>query len=138
MSLRSQERRFQPAYAVELLRIAQADHASGRFLRSGVASAAVRPENAAFHFQQAIEKSLKAVLCHRGQAIPLVHDVGILLARLPDDLEPDFGYELADFDEYAGIRRYEEGHIRLDESDLEAMDAMCEKVLFWARGVCGI
>lgn len=72
-----------------------------------------------------------------GQAIPLVHDLGILLARLPEDLEPDFGYELADLDEYAGIRRYEEGRMALEMADLDAMDTMCEKVLLWAIKVCG-
>lgn len=50
-----------------------------------------------------------AVLCHRKIPVPLVHDLGALLAKLPDGTQPDAGYELTRFNDFAGVRRYEEG-----------------------------
>ncbi|NBO39929.1 HEPN domain-containing protein, partial [bacterium] len=51
-------RKYLPEYAFELLRLADADLASGRAL----VAAGVRLENACYHYQQTVEKSLKAVL----------------------------------------------------------------------------
>jgi len=44
-----------------------------------------------FHAQQAVEKSIKAVLASRELEIPLTHDLGYLLALCEDDqsLPPD-------------------------------------------------
>jgi hypothetical protein len=48
-------RKYLPEYAFELLRLADADLASGHAL----VAAKVRLENACFHYQQAVGKSLK-------------------------------------------------------------------------------
>jgi len=136
MSPKNQERRFPAEYAQELLRIAQADHDSAAYLLTGVADEhGVRPENAAYLFQQAIEKALKAVLCARELPVPLVHDLGVLIAKIPDDLEPEFGYELGGLDEYATVRRYEEGRYILQQDELEEVQRLSNQVLSWAAKV---
>ena len=96
MSPKDQERLFPTEYSAELLRIAEADHASGAYLKTGLAEPGVRPENVAYLFQQAIEKALKAAICAAGVAVPLVHDLGVLIGKLSTTLEADFGYELSD------------------------------------------
>jgi HEPN domain-containing protein len=40
------------------------------------------PRSATWNFQQAAEKALKAVLLHRGEAIPKSHDVAFILAAI--------------------------------------------------------
>ena len=89
MSPKNQERLFPHAYATELLHIARGDHDSASFLLSGLATEGVRPENVAYLFQQAIEKALKAALCAIGRPVPLVHDLGVLVAKIPDTLDPN-------------------------------------------------
>ncbi len=135
MSPKSQERVFPRAYAGELLRIARGDHDSASFLRSGLASEGVRPENVAYLFQQAIEKALKAALCALGRPVPLVHDLGVLVAKIPDTLDPDFGYELSGLDEYATIRRYEEGRMVLSAGELQDIATLSERVLRWCNKI---
>jgi HEPN domain-containing protein len=136
MSPRNQERLFPVAYSQELLRIAQADHDSAVYLLGGVSvEHGVRPENAAYLFQQAIGKALKAALCARELPVPLVQDLGVLIARIPDDLEPEFGYELGGLDEYATVRRYEEGRYTLQQDELEEMQRYSKQVLSWASRI---
>ena len=65
----------------------------------------------------------------------MVHDLGVLVAKLPDTLEPEFGYELSGLDEYATVRRYEEGRYELRDDELEEIRALSERVLSWARSV---
>lgn len=38
-------------------------------------------------------------------AVPMVHDPGVLLAKLPADRQPDVGYEISKLNDYAGVRR---------------------------------
>ncbi len=119
MSPKHQERKFPRSYSRELLRIAVGDHDSAAYLVRGVGDGAGRAENAAYLFQQSIEKALKAALCAVGRPVPLVHDLGVLVAKLPGSVDPDFGYELAGLDEYATVRRYEEGRYQLTADELE-------------------
>lgn len=135
MSPKSQEHRFPRDYAAELLRIAKADHASAAYLKTGVGTPNVRRENVAYLFQQAVEKALKAALCAHDLPVPLVHDLGVLVAKLPDSLEPGFGYEVAGLDEYATIRRYEEGRYTLESEELDEIERLSATVLSWADAV---
>ncbi|MFW5843662.1 MAG: HEPN domain-containing protein [Spirochaetota bacterium] len=135
MSPKSQERMFPRSYSTELLRIARGDHDSASFLLSGLGTEGVRPENVAYLFQQAIEKALKAALCALGHPVPLVHDLGVLIAKIPDSMDPDFGYELSGLDEYATIRRYEEGRLVLSSEELEDIAAISAGVLRWGADV---
>ena len=135
MSPKNQERRFDPKYAETLMKIAKEDFSTGRFAQKGVAAGDVRPENVFFLYQQAIEKLLKAVLCHLGAPVPMVHDLGVLLAKLPADTQPFVGYELNRLNEFAGVRRYEEGAIVYENEDLEDARMLCEELLNWGDSV---
>jgi HEPN domain-containing protein len=76
----SSERRDE---AERLLRAARSD------LRAATALAADASQESdviGFHAQQAVEKSLKAVLVTEGREIPYTHDLGFLLDLLNDDL----------------------------------------------------
>lgn len=135
MSPKNQERRFEPEYARTLLKIAKEDFSTGQFTQKGVASGEVRPENVFFLFQQAIEKLLKAVLCHLEIPVPMVHDLGVLLAKLPEETQPEVGYELSMLNEFAGVRRYEEGALVYEDEDLEDAASLAEELLQWGEGV---
>jgi HEPN domain-containing protein len=134
MTARQQERRFDPQYGRTLFDIAEKDFSTARFAESGVQSGEVRPENVLFLYQQAIEKLLKAVLCRLEIPVPLVHDLGVFLAKLPEDAQPEVGYEINRLNEFAGVRRYEEGGILYEPEDLEDARTLTEELLAWARG----
>jgi len=135
MSPSSQERVFRKEYAIELLKIAEADLRTAEYLLEGFASGRIRGENYFFTVQQSLEKTLKAVLVHRELPVPLVHDLGALLAKVPRDCEPPFGYEISALSEFAAVRRYEEGALEwgMDEAH-EARD-LGRQALAWANGV---
>lgn len=139
MSPKNQEREFPTEYSRELIQIAFADQDSASYLLTGFReSEGVRAENVAYLFQQAIEKALKAVLCASGRPVPMVHDLGVLVAKIPDSLELDVGYELTGLDEYATVRRYEQGRYALREDELEEIQALSKRVLDWASKIIGV
>lgn len=128
MSPRKQERIFAPQYAGELLLIAEGD------LFSAIAISEhkeARLENAFYMVQQSIEKAIKAVLVKKGLPVPMVHDLGVLIAKLPSDLTPPFGYELSDLNQYAAIRRYEIGQFKLDHEEFTLVLEKCREILAW-------
>jgi HEPN domain-containing protein len=132
MTPKSQEKKFDPAYAHELLKIAAGDIESAIVIGQ---SQKARIENAFYMLQQAIEKSLKAVLVHKGISIPLIHDLGALLAKLPDEVESPYGYELNELNQYATVRRYEEGRFQPTQEELASVTRVAKDMLSWARGV---
>ena len=137
MSPSSQERLFRKDYAVELLRIAAEDLRTAEFLFEGLESKRIRGENYFYTLQQSIEKALKAVLVHQGIPVPLVHDLGILLAKIPRECEPPFGYEIGSLSEFAAIRRYEEGALEWGLDEAEEARNLGRAAIDWARGIIG-
>lgn len=135
MSPSSQERLFRPEYAAELLRIAAADLDTAEFLLEGLERGRIRGENYFFALQQCLEKTLKAVLVHLGIPVPLVHDLGILLAKVPRDREPPFGYEIGALSEFAAVRRYEEGALAWGLEEAREAQALGVTALGWAKAV---
>ena len=135
MSPKQQERRFDPKYADTLLEIAEGDFRTAEFTAGGVHDGKVRVENVFFLYQQAMEKALKAALCRLEIAVPLVHDLGVLLAKLPEADQPDVGYEITQFNEFAGVRRYEEGAIIYEPEDLTDAHRLTERVISWAASI---
>jgi HEPN domain-containing protein len=132
MSPRRQERLFPREYARVLWKIAEGD------LKTVVALAGAtdyRVENAFYLAQQSIEKALKAVLVHRGIAVPMIHDLAALLSKLPDDCDSPFGYELNALSEYATIRRYEEGVWQPTQAELQDVVDKTRQMLDWAGSV---
>ncbi|MCX7979364.1 MAG: HEPN domain-containing protein, partial [Bdellovibrionaceae bacterium] len=107
---------FPKPYAQELFRIAQGYLASAAGLMKAKMG---RPENVVFLAHQAVEKVVKAVLIHLQIPFPLVHDLGVLIALLPDQFLPPGGFSLTELNPFASIRRYEEGPIPLTEEELK-------------------
>lgn len=135
MSPKQQERRFDPSYAQTLLDIADGDFRTAEFTARGFQDGKVRIENVFFLYQQAMEKALKAALCYLGIPVPLVHDLGALLAKLPGDKQPDAGYEITQFNDFAGVRRYEEGTIIYEPEDLSDAHELTGRILTWAASI---
>jgi HEPN domain-containing protein len=125
-----QERLYKPEYAPQLLSIAKGDLQSANVLAR---SKEGRRENIAFHAQQVIEKAIKAVLCHKKIPIPLLHGIGgVFVAKLPSDNLPPEGYLLNELNEYATVRRYEEGMVEITAEDIKSILNKAKAVLDWA------
>jgi HEPN domain-containing protein len=72
-----------------------------------------------FHAQQCVEKYLKALLVLRGIEFRRIHDIGALVALLPEDLRPDLSVEEQEqLTDYAVTTRYPGDYdlISLDEA----------------------
>nr|AIA17717.1 HEPN domain protein [uncultured bacterium]AIA17942.1 HEPN domain protein [uncultured bacterium] len=134
MSPKSQEKKFPRNYAKELYRIAQGDLDSARTLSK---SKTGRPENACFHAHQSVEKALKALLVALSQPVPLVHDLGILVAKIPSNRNPPFGYELSSLNDYSTVRRYEEGKMILEQTEIEKIVSIATEVITWVGPIVG-
>ena len=87
-----------------------------------------------FHAQQAVEKSLKAVLAVRGFEIPRTHDLELLtrlVARGPDELPDELG-DAKRLSPWAVVTRYDEIDATLDRNSAVAI---AESSLTWARSM---
>jgi len=132
MTPRHQEKLFPKEYARELMAIARGDLDSAAALQKAWVG---RPENIGFHAHQAMEKSLKAALCACGLKVPLVHDLGVLVARLPEDPDRAFGFELTAFDEFVTLRRYLEGPGPVTPDEIAQLMTTARQIVDWAEGV---
>lgn len=94
-----------------------------------------RIENAFHLAQQAIEESLKVVLVHVSVPVPLIYDLGALLALLPRDLDSPYGYELNELNQYALTRCYQEGAWVPAQEELQIVIGKTRETLDWAKGV---
>jgi HEPN domain-containing protein len=133
MTPMNQEKIFPEQYALELIRIAQGDLKTAQFLLLGMKSGQIREENLFLMAQQSIEKALKAVICAYGLPVPLVHDMGVLVAKIPAQSSPRFGYELTQLSEFATHRRYEEGRMSLTLVEAEDVLKTNEEIIQWAE-----
>ncbi len=97
----------------------------------------IRQAVAFFHAQQAIEKSLKAVLFARGEEFRRTHD----LYELADRLEktgvflPHNAEELAQISPYAVEYRY--GDDIVPTLSQQEVDALASRILDWATATVG-
>jgi len=133
MTPKPQEQLFEKDYALELLKIAEGDLLSAQALSESTKG---RKENICFLAQQAIEKSLKAVLVWHRIAFPLVHDAGILVAKMPTNVLPPLGYDLSVLTSYATVRRYEESRSILTPETIRTVLSAGQTVLDWAKQEC--
>ncbi|MEK7724383.1 MAG: HEPN domain-containing protein [Acidobacteriota bacterium] len=130
MSPNKQEKLFHIDYAYELFRIAEGDFKTSLSIARDPEA---RLENAFFMIQQSLEKVIKAVLVKKQIAVPLVHDLGVLLAKLTPELQPPYGYELSELNQYASIRRYEEGQFDLTVEEFEVVKTKASEMLKWGN-----
>lgn len=121
---------FKPEYSEELFRIAEGDLKSARELFSVTKEG--RLENVLYLGQQSAEKAIKAILNHLRIPFPLVHELGTLVALLPDDKLPPGSFDLAQLNPYASVLRYEEPNAELTREEVEASLEIVEEVLNWA------
>lgn len=127
---------FKPEYGRELFRIAENDLEAARAL---AAAKTVRVETKLLMVQQALEKSVKALLCHKGQEVPQTHDLEFLIDRL-SHLELTLPQVLADTDfsdlsTFATLRPYEEGRSVVSEQEVALSLELVEEILTWVRSV---
>ncbi len=124
---------FPKAYAKELFQIAAGDFFSAKTLFE--AENVGRLENIVFIAQQSVEKSIKSVLVHLQIAFPMVHDLGILVALLPDDKMPPGGFALTELNPFASVRRYHVGDLPLTKDEIQAAIEIAQKVNEWAQDI---
>ncbi|MBC7420358.1 MAG: HEPN domain-containing protein [Bdellovibrio sp.] len=120
---------FKKEYAKHLFEIAKGDLDTASALL--MAKSPGRIENILYMIQQSVEKSLKAVLIHKQISFPIVHDLGILIALLPVDDYPPGGFDWAELNPYASIRRYEEGSLPIHRDEIQAAFDAARLVQDW-------
>lgn len=87
-----------------------------------------------FHAQQAAEKSVKAVLLHRGTPFPRTHSLRRLLALLPADCpRPADEAEVASLTEFAVEARYPMDLEPVTDEEYRRAVAVAAAVLEWAE-----
>lgn len=112
------------AFAVEDLAIARSEHDDNPFARG------LR----AYHCQQAAEKSIKAVLMHRGDTVPRTHHVGDLIDALPGEYRaPLTSARLLTI--YATASRYPDEILEVQQQHLDEAITIAKTVVDWARAI---
>ena len=130
-------KKYNPKYAISLIKIAEGDLLSARALAKAKAKEG-RPENICFILQQSVEKSINAVLCHHGRAIPFTHDLVALCSILPDSISlPGKAAAVEGLSEYATVRRYEEGFVEITQQEVVGALKTAEYFLSWAKKIIG-
>lgn len=123
-------RKFKKEYSYKLLRIAENDLYVGEFLMN---APKCRPEVILFQTQQAIEKSVKAVLVFREQQVPLTHDLEELIAELSTEEISLFPENTPLLSKFATVMRYTEGDEIFSSDDLVAAIKLAKFFLDWAK-----
>lgn len=124
-------KKFNPAYAKSLLKIAEGDLESAKILAK---SKKGRPENIFFIAQQSIEKSLKAVLVHFKKNVPLTHDLEAIISILPEKISTPLSHDsIEGLSEFATVRRYEEGYLEITQEEIKAAIQAADRFFKWAE-----
>lgn len=76
---------------------------------------------------------MKAVLCALSLPVPMVHELGVLVGKIPASTNLEFGYELASLSEFAFIRRYQEGVLILSFEEAQDVVIKSGSILVWAH-----
>ncbi len=127
----TKQQKFKREYATELLSVAKDDLLAATALQQANIA---RTENIFLFAQQALEKSLKAVLCAADQPIPLIHDIGVLVAKIEAlGLVVPFEYSLNSLTEYATIRRYLEGKESFTADEVAEILSQVADAVTWCQ-----
>jgi HEPN domain-containing protein len=97
----------------------------------------VRLEDLCFHAQQAVEKSLKALLLHRKIRFPYVHNLSELMSLLEKDglNLPEFVCEAARLTEYAVEARYPGLGEPIMPDEYQEAIFLAKQVMDWVEGL---
>jgi len=105
-------------------------------IAQGPATDPVLPEMLCFHAQQAVEKSLKAVLLAHGVSFPRTHNLRVLVDLLPAALaRPGAVDEAVGLTDYAALARYPGEYEPVSDEEYRAAVRLAEAVVEWAKGV---
>ena len=89
-----------------------------------------------FHAQQAVEKSIKAVLIHDGVEFRRVHDIAYLLGLLPADISlPPEVVESAELTSYATLSRYPGEYEEITEAMYRKAVEIAGTVFSWVEQI---
>lgn len=128
-----QEKLHDKGYAAELIAKAEEDLEAANVLQKSKKDVFA---TAAFHAQQCVEKSIKAVLVASEIPFAYVHDLGVFVEKIPDSVEPPpFKYELIELNEYSVLRRYREGPTPVTKSESAAAIAKAKAIFKWATNI---
>jgi HEPN domain-containing protein len=105
--------------------------------RLGATAKDVLPELVCFHAQQAVEKSLKAVLLHHNIRFPLVHDLETLveIAQHKGLTLPAWADKVADLTPYAVETRYPGYWEDFQEKEVVSALDIAQEVIKWANSI---
>ena len=93
-------------------------------------------ETLCFHAQQAVEKSLKALLIAKGMEFPRTHNLGVLLDLLSSTVSlPADRIAVAGLTEYAVATRYPGEEEPVSEEQYHEAVRLAEAVVSWAEGI---
>jgi len=91
-----------------------------------------------FHAQQAVEKSIKAVLVERSIEFRKVHSIAYLIGLLPPDIGlPPEAVEAASLTSYAVIARYPGDYEEITEEMYQEAVRIAQVVFMWAGQAIG-
>ena len=123
-----------PGSAEDWLRYARSDLALARIEKPE----GVLLENLCFHAQQAVEKTLKAVLVFLEIHYPTTHNIRTLLDFLAERVEiPQVVEEAAGLTGYAVESRYPGNMEPVEEEEYRRALRIAEAVLSWAESLIG-
>lgn len=122
-----------PGSPADWLRFARSDLAMARRPHEGD----ILVESLCFHAQQAVEKSLKAVLLAHAIAFPHTHNLAILLALLPATPVPPRVAASAALTDYAVTVRYPGIYEDISDEEYQEAIQIAETVLAWASAIVG-
>lgn len=123
-----------PGSAADWLRHARSD--------LGLACAPLPPDvlynELCFHAQQAVEKSIKAVLLEHGIEPPRVHGIAYLLELLPPGVSsPPEAVEAVGLSIYAVIARYPGDYEEVTEGMYQEAIRVARVIFAWAERIVG-
>jgi len=120
----------EPGSAADWLRFARSDLG----IAQGPPSPGVLLEMLCFHAQQAVEKSVKAVLLAHGIGFPRTHNLRILFDLLPPMIpRPGEVEEAIGLSDYAATSRYPGEYEPVSEEDYQRAVRLAERVVLWAE-----
>ncbi len=121
-----------PGTAADWLRRAQSDLGlAGIALPRGVLY-----NELCFHAQQAVEKSIKAVLVHCGVEFSKVHNIDYLMTRLPPEVSvPPEAEEIVSLTSYAVMFRYPGDYEDVTEEEYQWAIQAARAVYVWAEQI---
>lgn len=105
-------------------------------LAKGPASSDIMLESLCFHAQQAVEKSIKAVLIAKSIPFPRTHHIDTLIGLLPGDVPlPPNDADVVELSEYAVTVRYPGVDEPITEEEYDEAVRLAESVVNWAEDI---